>query len=97
MPKSAKQEHELGRELEKSRSVCWWPWCTPVHLTFRSASLLQQQMLKDENLKTVLDPKMVQKETHFFTSPSYNKTTVQLFVSGKDYVSLVDFLVGFFF
>lgn len=56
---SAKQEHllECG-ELEKSHIVCWCPRCISVHLTFQLAFLLQQQMLKDENLKTVLDPKI---------------------------------------
>lgn len=56
-------------------SVCWCPRCSSIHLTFQSASLLQRQMLKDENLKTVLDPKMFQKEAHFFTSPSYQVIT----------------------
>lgn len=71
---SAKQEYllECG-ELEKSHTVYWCPRCTSVHLTFQLAFLLQQQMLKDENLKTVLDPKMFQKKTHIFSNPSYNK------------------------
>lgn len=84
MHTSAKQEHELGHELEKSCSVCWCPSCSSAHLTCRSASLLPQQVLKDENLKTVQDPKMFQKEAHFFTSPSDHKNTVQLSVSGTE-------------
>lgn len=85
----ASAKPELGGELVKSCTVCSCPRCSSVHLTCQSASLLQQRMLKDENQKTVLDPKMFQKEAHFLTSPSYNKSTAQLSALGTEYISLV--------